>query len=431
MELIADIKKTKFSCEICEYITDHKSKFDRHLLTAKHLVGIKNLAKKGQYYCAICDIETDNKTNYEKHKMTAKHQYGINGINGIEKLQKKDKKRDIDISNQNDIEISDEATNSKYILSSVKSLELTGNVPKNEHVCKKCNKSFKGQSGLWKHNKKCTIQNNYEDKEQEQGKEQEKEKEPDVLQEELEEELEEVTPPPIMQNLITPELVIMLIQQNKDMQRMMMEQSQSMRIESKTMMESMLELVKHAGHNTNNIQNNNNIQNHNKAFNLNFFLNETCKDAMNMSDFVKNMVVTTDDFEQTGMLGYVNGICRILENSLNKLEVHERPIHCTDLKRETIYIKDNDKWEKDDDNKTKLLGAIKQIGAKNISVIPQWCKEHPGWSDSDSKENDRYLKYVFNAMCGSTDEEIYKNYGDIMRYMARITMVDKREAILL
>jgi hypothetical protein len=147
-----------------------------------------------------------------------------------------------------------------------------------------------------------------------------------------------------------------------------------------------------------------------------------------MSDFVKNIVVTTHDFEQTGKLGYADGISRIIENGLLKLDVCERPIHCSDLKRETIYIKDNGKWEKDDEQRTKLLGVVKQIGAKNIAMISQWCKEHPGWSDSDSKENDRYLKYVSNAMCGGTDEEITHNYGKIMRNVSRITMVDKQEA---
>ena len=205
---------------------------------------------------------------------------------------------------------------------------------------------------------------------------------------------------------------MLLIQQNKEMQH------------------AMIEMAKNIGNNNNSHNTTNNIQN-NKSFNLNVFLNETCKDAMNMSDFLNRLDITTYDFEQTGKNGYVEGMCRILENGLNNLEVHERPIHCTDAKRETIYIKDNDKWEKDDDKKTKLVSVIKQVGAKNIKMIPQWCKEHPGWHDPDSKENDRYLKYVNNSMCGGTDEEIQKNYGDIARYISKITVVDKKEAILL
>jgi hypothetical protein len=217
-----------------------------------------------------------------------------------------------------------------------------------------------------------------------------------------------------LNNVITPELIMLLIQQNKEMQHAMIEMTKNM-----------------GNNNTNNSHNTTNIQNNNKSFNLNVFLNETCKDAMNMSEFLNRLDVTTYDFEETGKNGYVEGMCRILENGLNQLEVHERPIHCTDAKRETIYIKDNDKWEKDDDKKTKLVSVIKQVGAKNIKMIPQWCKEHPGWKDADSKENDRYLKYVFNAMCGGTDEEIHKNYGDIARYISRITVVDKKDNIIL
>jgi hypothetical protein len=236
--------------------------------------------------------------------------------------------------------------------------------------CEKCDIKFGTRSGLWKHKQRCLN---------------ETDREKYISEDECEcEEPQNSISQPV-NNLITPELIMLLIQQNKEMQH------------------AMIEIVKNMA--PTNIQNNNNntinnIQNNNKSFNLNVFLNETCKDAMNMSDFLNMLDVTTYDFEQTGKNGYVEGMCRILENGLNKLEVHERPIHCTDAKRETIYIKDNDKWEKDDEQKTKLVSVIKQVGAKNIKMISQWCKEHPGWRDPDSKENDRYLKYVFNAMCG-------------------------------
>jgi hypothetical protein len=273
--------------------------------------------------------------------------------------------------------------------------------------CKYCGLNYASKSSLWNHEQKCKCSYNCNSK-------------CNVIEVSDEDDETETT----MQNIsstITPELVIMLIQQNKEMQKMMMEQNKEQnKSMMETIMKSMLEIVKNVSHNTTN-----NTNSHNKAFNMNFFLNDTCKNAMNMSDFVRNLVITTNDFEQTGMLGYVEGICRIMENGLNKLELHERPIHCSDVKRETIYIRENDKWEKDDEQKTKLLGAIKEVGAKNIHMIPQWCKEHPGWSDSDSKENDRYLKYVFNSMCGGTDDEIRNNYKCIMRHISRVTMMDK------
>jgi hypothetical protein len=347
-----------YYCDVCKTECHKKNNYEKHLLTAKHKKmsdAMDNFHFSTILSCDICDINFANNKDYQKHLLTAKHK----------------KKSSCNES----------------------SIHFSKNYP-----CSQCGKKYASNSGLWRHKQQCK----------------------NALQSETYTETHDVeTEIDIMQftkqklqDMITPELVMMLIQQNKEMQNMMMEQNKTM-----------LELAKNAGHNnTTNIQNN-----HNKAFNMNFFLNETCKNAMNMSDFVKNLVVTTDDFEQTGILGYAEGISRILENGLKKLELHERPIHCSDVKRETIYIRENDKWEKDDDQKTRLLEAIKQVGAKNINMIPQWCKEHPGWCDSESKENDKYLKYVYNSMCGGTDEEIRNNYGNIMRHISRITIVDKKE----
>jgi hypothetical protein len=366
-----------FYCNICDIYCHKKNVYEKHILTAKHQNREKTqksawekIPKSHIFSCEYCEYKSDNKKDYKKHLLTSKHNNAL-GPHGKNPLT---------------------------------------------HICQNCGNTYASQSGLWRHKQKCAEKSKTVETY-------------DPLESETDSETASVSGFTIpddepmskqkMQEMITPELVIMLIQQNKEMQKMMMDQMMQQN-------QTMLELAKNGGHNTTNIQNNNNI---NKAFNINFFLNETCKNAMNMSDFVKNMVVTTDDFEQTGSLGYVQGISRIMENELRKLEVHERPIHCTDLKRETIYIKDNDKWEKDDDKKSKLLEVIKQVGAKNINMIPQWCKEHPGWSDHDSKENDRYLNYVFNSMCGETTQEINHNYGKIMRNISRITMVDKQEAV--
>lgn len=366
-----------FYCENCDIYCHKKNVYEKHVLTAKH----KNREKEQEsaweksqkspvFSCEYCEYKSDNKKDYKKHLMTAKHSNAL----------------------------------------------FTHGKNPQSYVCQNCDNTYASQSGLWRHKQKCFEKT----KCIEINTNNEIDKEAEITATGLTIPVDEPMTKQKLQDMITPELIIMLIQQNKEMQKMMMEQ---MMEQNKTM----IELARNGGHNTtNNIQNNNNID---KAFNINFFLNETCKNAMNMSDFVKNMVVTTDDFEQTGTLGYVQGISRLMENELRKLEVHERPIHCTDLKRETIYIKDNDKWEKDDENRSKLLSVVKQVGAKNISMISQWCKEHPGWSDHDSKENDRYLNYVFNSMCGETTQEVNHNYGKIMKNISRITMVDKQEAI--
>jgi hypothetical protein len=220
--------------------------------------------------------------------------------------------------------------------------------------------------------------------------------------------------------IITPELFMLLIQQNKEMQQMMMEQ-QKYFAEQQKQQNTIIEKVIENGGNHNS---NNTINNDNKSFNLNFFLNETCKNAMNLSDFVNGVNISLDDFEETGRIGYVEGLSRIFCKELRKLAISERPIHCSDAKRETIYIRENNRWEKDE-NKEKLLRAVKQIGKKNIKVLTLWQEKYPGYKDVESKENDRYLHILTNIMCGETEEEIQSNYGKIMKNISRITVVDK------
>jgi hypothetical protein len=175
------------------------------------------------------------------------------------------------------------------------------------------------------------------------------------------------------------------------------------------------------------INNNNNITNNNTTnnFNLQMFLNVECKDALNMSEFVDSLQVKIQDLEATGRLGYVEGISNIFLNGLKGLDINKRPIHCSDQKRETLYIKDKDIWEKETDDRDKIKNAIKRITAKNIRQIPLWQKENPEWNDSSSKVNDRYLKIVSNAMNGSTVEETQKNYDKIISKLAKNVVIQK------
>ena len=168
---------------------------------------------------------------------------------------------------------------------------------------------------------------------------------------------------------------------------------------------------------------NNNTTNNN--FNLQFFLNETCKDALNISDFIEQLQVGTKDLEETGRIGYAAGISRIFINGLKKLNVNQRPVHCSDAKRETIYIKDGDQWEKDNDEKVKLTNAIRDVAHKNIEQIQVWTELHPEYTDLKSKYNDRYMKLIGEAMSGSTNEETYRNYKKIARNIMRETIIPK------
>jgi hypothetical protein len=177
----------------------------------------------------------------------------------------------------------------------------------------------------------------------------------------------------------------------------------------------------------NNTTNNNNTTNTNShnQFNLQFFLNEQCKDAMNLSDFVKNIHVTISDLEHTGEVGYANGISAIIGNALENLDVYKRPIHCSNVKHETLYIKDEDKWEKETKDREKLIGAIKEVGNKNIQQITQWQKQNPQYTDSESNTSDKYMNIVSNAMVGFETDEINNNYKKIVTNIAKKTTIDK------
>ena len=142
------------------------------------------------------------------------------------------------------------------------------------------------------------------------------------------------------------------------------------------------------------------------------FLNEKCKDAMNIMDFVDSLKLTLQDLEKTAELGYVKGITNIIVNGLNELDVYKRPIHCSDVKRETLYVKDNNIWEKENEEKKKITRAIKHISIKNAKQVGEWTKENKGYNDSSCKKNDKYLKIITEAN-GGEPEEINKIISNV------------------
>jgi hypothetical protein len=170
---------------------------------------------------------------------------------------------------------------------------------------------------------------------------------------------------------------------------------------------------------------NNTNNSHNKTFNLQIFLNEECKDALNIKDFVESIQVQISDLENTGKIGYVEGISKIFINNLEQLNTHERPIHCSDSKREILYIKNDNQWNKDDEHKTHLTKAIKQIANKNIKQISEWQKLNPEYNDPESKQNDKYMKIVLNSMSGSTPEEQKSNINKIIKNVAKEVVIEK------
>ena len=240
-----------------------------------------------------------------------------------------------------------------------------------ELICENCEKKYKDKSGLWRHKKKCFQK---EEKEKE-------EKEIDISDKNL---------------------ILTLIQQNNELQK------------------QMLDIIKNGTiNNTNGIINSNN-----KTFNLQVFLNETCKDAMNIMDFVDSIKIQLCDIESIGELGYVNGMSKLIIKHLNALDENMRPVHCSDPKRDSLYVKDKNIWEKEDSENNKIKKAIKYISHKNICALPEWRAKYPDCIYSDSKKNDQYSHIVLEAMGGSGDNDIEKA-DKIVKKIAKVVTIDK------
>ena len=210
------------------------------------------------------------------------------------------------------------------------------------------------------------------------------------------------------------EFVISILKQNAELQTQMMEQHNNM-LEQQN---KMLEVIKNGTHNT---TNNNS---HNKTFNLQFFLNETCKDAMNITDFVNSIQLQLSDLENMGDVGYINGMSNIIIKNLKGLEVHERPLHCTDIKREVLYVKDQDKWDKETDGNPKIRNAIKHIAKKNTKQLYDFKDKYPDCNKSYSKHSDKYNKLIIEAMGGKGDDDKEKE-NRIIQKVAKEVIVEK------
>ena len=194
------------------------------------------------------------------------------------------------------------------------------------------------------------------------------------------------------------ELIIMLVKQNSEL----------------------LEVIKNGTHNTNS----HNTNSHNKTFNLQFFLNETCKNAMNIMDFVDSIKLQLSDLESVGKLGYVEGISNIIIKNLNAIDVSQRPIHCTDKKREVLYIKDENKWEKENEEKKKIRKVIKRVANKNARLLPKFKEDHPDCGKAASLYSDQYNKIIVESMGGSGDNDLEKE-DKIIKNISKIVTIDK------
>ena len=263
-------------------------------------------------------------------------------------------------------------------------LELKSCV-KELYTCSKCTKTYTARNSLWYHAKKC---NNI------------------VEEENIVISIQDV---PIHTNEEMKQLTSMvfeLMKSNNELQKQMIEVCKTTSI-------------------TNSNNNINNINSHNKTFNLQFFLNEQCKDAMNLSDFANSFDLQLSDLESVGELGYVDGITKIIVDKLNAMDIYKRPMHCSDAKREIIYVKDENIWTKEEKDNPKLRQAIKNVSFRNMKLVYNWSNAYPESKDNQSRLNDKYMKLVIESTGGKGP--ILESENKIMRRIVKEIVIDKSQ----
>jgi len=321
----------------------------------------KKVGKVGEKYnCNICDYFTSRKDNFQKHFTTDKHQKRLLETN----------------LKQNETKVG----------------ESSQKVGKEKiFFCQDCQTNFGSRTTLWRHKNKCEIINKNSEYEN---------KDITFITNIVTEVIKELT----NQNT---DMIKEIAYQNTDMVKEIVYKNNDMYKElaqqNTVIIERVCELSKEKS-----IITSTNCHNTNNNFNLNFFLNETCKDAMNMSEFIENLKPQISDLEAMSYLGFAKGTSRIFVNGLKCIDKNQKPIHCSDLKREVFYIKEANKWENDSNNDNELLiKAIKQIISKNIINIIEWQKTHPEYNEPDSKENDMYNKIILETMSSRRNQEKY------------------------
>jgi hypothetical protein len=337
------------------------------------IFGNKNsqkLAKK--YECKICDYVCCRKNDYTKHLSTRKHKMEINGNENSQKLAKTRK--------NNIVNCCDDT----YSDNSIIDTHFDNEKSLNNHKCL-CGKHFKSNSGIWKHKKNCKV----------------------LIEKETE---------------LDSTLVWNLVKQNQDFKEMMLEQQKYM-----------TELAKNSNVTINHINGNNTNNTQNNQFNLQFFLNETCKDAMNINQFIDSIQIKLEDLEYTGKNGYVQGVSNVIVRELKSLDQKDRPLHCSDEKREVIYIKTNDVWEKDI-NHAGVTRFTKHITHKKLLKVNEWIAKYPTCLSHDDKRNDEYLNILGQIVSGLNqlnETEKPESLKKIIRTVAKQVSIQKSNALAL
>ena len=289
-------------------------------------------------------------------------------------------------------------TNTRKHLSRI---QIEQNKSPSIYSCGKCEKEYSVRSSLWYHERKCGIERQIE----QPFNPIQPEKSPylEIINKLLADNME-LKNFIIEQSKATTDIMSKAIDHTNDTMDKVMEQTNKV-----------LVTVKSSNTNTTITTNNN------QKFNINVFLNEQCKDAMNLSDFIKNITVSREDLENNARLGFVDGFSKILIDNLNKMNVTERPIHCTDVKRETMYIKDDNKWNKEEDS-TKINKVIQEVTRKSLITLLDWKTENPDNKDNDSEFSNLCIIIQKNSMAGY-DRDTY--FPKVARAVSKSVMVDK------
>ena len=321
------------------------------------MVDKKSVKKVHKFICEKCNVLCSSSWLFERHKLTSKH------INADKMLT----------SSENNV-----------------------------HKCVECicGKTYNHRQSLSLHKKKCSMVNHSD----------EITKNPSTTH-----------PPHSSSEDMQMTLILELVKQNQEFKNLLIQQSNQMMEQNKTM----IEVAKNSNVNHNTISNSNN-HSHNKTFNLQFFLNETCKDAMNMKDFIQSLELSLPELEKMGEVGFAEGMSRVFINRLNSLDITKRPIHCSDVKREIIHIKDDNKWERDNANLDRLRKIIKNLTHKNILRVDDWKKANPGCTEYNSRKNEQYLRINMEAIGPVDEAEVKRDFGKIIRRVAENTAIDKK-----
>jgi len=272
--------------------------------------------------------------------------------------------------------------------------KLVEEIDEKKIICSGCNKEYKHLSTLSAHKKKCI---NIEDSN---------------IHDPLND--KQTINLLIKENIDFKNIILDLVQNNSNFQKQTLDIQQ----QNQAMQKQLLDACKN-----NNSNSNNHINSHNKTFNLQFFLNEQCKDAMNISDFANSIDLQFSDLESVGELGYIEGITKIIVDKLYTMDIYKRPMHCSDAKREILYIKDEDKWAKEPRNNPRLRHAIKTISFKSMKLTNLWSDAYPESKNGDSSLNDKYMKLIKESTGGNG--ELVDSENKIIRRIAKEIIIEK------